>query len=874
MEKPTFPRRFFTKGSDPESDKSIGYYSNNTKLFAALTTLLTDDEWAELEESPLGVFFRFVNSKFSWASMIVKCMLNMQIVCKKPFEIWSVVGSNPVRFSLHEFEHITGLNCEYRENLKAPLTADIDENEFSEFWEKLGVHTKFGPSVDNLTRACGWAQDWSKEDRKRLAYLAVYAGFIVGERQTIATPVEMAKLVMDLEEFEGYPWGRVAFLNLIESVKSANLTKHYYINRFVEVLQVWSYYAMPSFGQDFGEPVVGRVSPTMMAFKGMKGRKNIMQTLLAQVNFNHMIMVDRDNAYPRWDNDVDDEHIENVMKAFYGELGGTWRWKPSDWISEGVIVLDKVKEEKGIDKKRHLDSGLGPSKRPCPAYGIDGHTSGASWDTFQSTVAAMFEQFSKQQTGEIGLRFDRLDEKVEVLTSKISCMESTIEKLQIVMSEEEREAMLSPTMVLRFLQTGSFPTSPKLQRSNSNAAQILCSYCKFSARIAAKQTMDESDKLENPKLPPIASSESESETPEEESCELLREYFPTKEEKIADLKRRQPKDTAKVIDAKARKTERLRTLAQTQNGIYVGSSTVKRMFSNKEPRGRGYDPFRKADKQMKEVVLDHYKSCPGLGKKKTIKTVHDYPLRFWWYDLLNQNEWLIDTHMNAAVYLLRTRLLDHPEWFRSDRFCLVDTTFGQYWTAKYDEFKMIEPNELGEGRPLPTLSYDYYKGVLPEPRPTNKIWGVDIDELYIPFNLNGDHWVALFVSLPKRHITIYDSKPSHVKPGLLASLIEPVTVMFPYLMRQLADEDKKYEWTLEPFTYDRPIDQASVPQQANGSDCGVFTLKFIECHALGIEFPQTLCHKNIPSLRLRLAYDLFEETGVRGPKERDWSELD
>ncbi|CAA7059229.1 unnamed protein product [Microthlaspi erraticum] len=831
MEKPTFPRRFFTKGSDPESDKSIGYYSNNTKLFAALTTLLTDDEWAELEESPLGVFFRFVNSKFSWASMIVKCMLNMQIVCKKPFEIWSVVGSNPVRFSLHEFEHITGLNCEYRENLKAPLTADIDENEFSEFWEKLGVHTKFGPSVDNLTRACGWAQDWSKEDRKRLAYLAVYAGFIVGERQTIATPVEMAKLVMDLEEFEGYPWGRVAFLNLIESVKSANLTKHYYINGLSKCYKC------------------GRTTQCLASVR-------------TSVNFNHMIMVDRDNAYPRWDNDVDDEHIENVMKAFYGELGGTWRWKPSDWISEGVIVLDKVKEEKGIDKKRHLDSGLGPSKRPCPAYGIDGHTSGASWDTFQSTVAAMFEQFSKQQTGEIGLRFDRLDEKVEVLTSKISCMESTIEKLQIVMSEEEREAKEHDTSNAAKEPDNNNPAGP-VSTDNSR---------KFSARIAAKQTMDESDKLENPKLPPIASSESESETPEEESCE--REYFPTKEEKIADLKRRQPKDTAKVIDAKARKTERLRTLAQTQNGIYVGSSTVKRMFSNKEPRGRGYDPFRKADKQMKEVVLDHYKSCPGLGKKKTIKTVHDYPLRFWWYDLLNQNEWLIDTHMNAAVYLLRTRLLDHPEWFRSDRFCLVDTTFGQYWTAKYDEFKMIEPNELGEGRPLPTLSYDYYKGVLPEPRPTNKIWGVDIDELYIPFNLNGDHWVALFVSLPKRHITIYDSKPSHVKPGLLASLIEPVTVMFPYLMRQLADEDKKYEWTLEPFTYDRPIDQASVPQQANGSDCGVFTLKFIECHALGIEFPQTLCHKNIPSLRLRLAYDLFEETGVRGPKERDWSELD
>lgn len=231
-------------------------------------------------------------------------------------------------------------------------------------------------------------------------------------------------------------------------------------------------------------------------------------------------------------------------------------------------------------------------------------------------------------------------------------------------------------------------------------------------------------------------------------------------------------------------------------------------------------------------------------------------------------------HINAVIYMLRMRMLNHPEWFRSDRICFVDTTFGHYWSTKYDEFNMIAPDEHGFGRSLPLLSYDYYKGALPEPRPSMKIWGVDIDDLYIPYNVKGTHWVALYISLPKRHITIYDSLPHYTSPQELYPLIEPVAVMLPYMMRLLADEDKKDAWPFDPFTYDRPIDPAVVPQQSNGNDCGVFTLKYIECHALGMEFPQTLRHKNIPNIRMKLACDIFHETGCRGPEERDYPELD
>lgn len=155
MSKPTFPRRFYTKGGDPEPLKSIAYYSNNMKLFTSLKKLLTDDEWKELSDFRVGVFLNFCDFDFDWVLKIVHAMLSFQIVCKKKYEIWNAVGANPIRFSLHEFVALTGLNCDYVEKLETP---DVEGTpEVAEFWENFGVNIEAGPSIDQLIEACQWA---------------------------------------------------------------------------------------------------------------------------------------------------------------------------------------------------------------------------------------------------------------------------------------------------------------------------------------------------------------------------------------------------------------------------------------------------------------------------------------------------------------------------------------------------------------------------------------------------------------------------------------------------------------------------------------------------------------------------------------------
>ncbi|CAN7009461.1 unnamed protein product, partial [Brassica oleracea var. botrytis] len=224
-----------TSGEEPEAHNSISYHTDNSKLHTALRKALTDDEFEELKESSLGVFIKFKEQGFGWASRLVHYMLSFKLDIKKKYEMWSLVGPEPLRFSLLEFENLTGLNCEYIEDLETPK-CDVTP-EMVSFWGMLGVHLEAGPTTDQIIAALKRCGDWSREDRKRLAYLSIFTGFIEGRKFSTATRSTLARLVMDLERFENYPWGRVAFKVLMDSLWNKEIAGCYTVDGFIQVLQ-------------------------------------------------------------------------------------------------------------------------------------------------------------------------------------------------------------------------------------------------------------------------------------------------------------------------------------------------------------------------------------------------------------------------------------------------------------------------------------------------------------------------------------------------------------------------------------------------------------------------------------------------------------
>ena len=134
--------------------------------------------------------------------------------------------------------------------------------------------------------------------------------------------------------------------------------------------------------------------------------------------------------------------------------------------------------------------------------------------------------------------------------------------------------------------------------------------------------------------------------------------------------------------------------------------------------------------------------------------------------------------------------------------------------------------------------------------------GVDIDDIYAPVNYKNHHWIAMWISIPNRHIMVFDSIVSSISPEELDGVMEPFLQMIPYMLFECATSEQREEMSLEPYTYER---QMNIPQAKSG-DCGVYALKYIECHALGLPFnPKDFAKSQGKSIRDRMAVDIYSE---------------
>ncbi|CAF1720757.1 unnamed protein product [Brassica napus] len=160
-------------------------------------------------------------------------------------------------------------------------------------------------------------------------------------------------------------------------------------------------------------------------------------------------------------------------------------------------------------------------------------------------------------------------------------------------------------------------------------------------------------------------------------------------------------------------------------------------------------------------------------------------------------------HIDAWINVLRKRYDANPQHFRSERMCFLDHLFAQQWIFNFKDFKDSKPDHNGLGRRLPGGAWNYYAGTIPSFCQSNKVWGTDIDDIYAPVNFADSHWIPMWISIPKRHIVVFDN---------------------------ICSNEVRAKYSLEPFTYERPT---NIPP-ARAGDCGVYTLKYIEFKSSGM----------------------------------------
>ncbi|KAF8111458.1 hypothetical protein N665_0075s0004 [Sinapis alba] len=118
-----------------------------------------------------------------------------------------------------------------------------------------------------------------------------------------------------------------------------------------------------------------------------------------------------------------------------------------------------------------------------------------------------------------------------------------------------------------------------------------------------------------------------------------------------------------------------------------------------------------------------------------------------------------------------------------------------------------------------------------------------------------NHWLAIWISIPKRHIVVWDNIAGYIRQAQLDQVMAYfVNMVFYLLVECAANIEEPCKYSLAPFTYET----TNAPQCRSG-DWGVFALKYIKCHALGLPFPGGLDDKNIKAIREQMTVDIFEE---------------
>ncbi|CAN7000765.1 unnamed protein product [Brassica oleracea var. botrytis] len=441
-------------------------------------------------------------------------MLGFQLDIKKKYELWSLVGPEPVRFSLLEFENLTGLNCEYIEDLKRPHS--VVTKELTSFWEMLGVHVEAVQSTQEIIAALERCEGWSRDDRKRLAYLAIFTGYIEGRKYSTPT--------------------RTRVINFVQ--------------------------------KDTGE------------------------------------------TFPKWEFDVEDTLAENTIKLMF--VKKPWKWTMDCWEVTGTWVNTKP-------------TVVSPAKKK-------------------------------------------------------------------VVKED----------------------SPRLRKKARKEA------------------------------PAEASEEAAAEASEEAAAEASEEVTTT-----------------------------------------VGGLTkedIKTMFKDiADAMREGFGMCVKEIKYLSERVEAVEKKVGITTKRKGTSSQNTTS---------PPKPTLEPGHIDAWINVLRKRYDANPQHFRSERMCFLDHLFAQQWRFNFKDFKDSKPDHNGLGRRLPGGAWNYYAGTIPSFCQSNKVWGMDVDDIYAPVNFADSHWIAMWISIPKRHIVVFDNICSSISPEELDVVVEPFLYMVPYLLVECASSDE------------------------------------------------------------------------------------
>lgn len=163
-----------------------------------------------LLSSWFGTLFDLPVRRCSYSSVMIHAILVRQVVTKKRYEVWPVVGGNPFRFPLVEFGCVTGLPCgEFAPGYAPDIQKTYKEEDYV-FWDKL-FDGRRDIMIPDVVRMVMEDRTLSRTRKLKLCLIIIVNGVLIANTQPVRPTVRHVKLLASLSNFLVFPWGMESF---------------------------------------------------------------------------------------------------------------------------------------------------------------------------------------------------------------------------------------------------------------------------------------------------------------------------------------------------------------------------------------------------------------------------------------------------------------------------------------------------------------------------------------------------------------------------------------------------------------------------------------------------------------------------------------
>ncbi|GMN52676.1 hypothetical protein TIFTF001_021812 [Ficus carica] len=755
--------------------------------------------------------------------------------------LWFEVGEDLGRFSINEFYLITDMKCVGSTHL--PL---VESRLITRYFstvrgvsrEHLELHLSNAANLDN------------DDDAVKLSLLYLTFSIPLSNANSVKIDPKFFALADNIAEFNDFPWGvlsweatRTAICNSVENrvaSKRIPLKKndkvHYSVAGFPHALLVWAYETLPTIATKFSSKYEHAI-PRMLSWTT-----------------------------------ADNVRFDDVMSAFT-EVGekqpkGFVMMPTEEELKDPWVARLYLKNPSVVPKL--------PPKTPAPPTSSD---TNSEWREFQKKIRGEVVSIKKEVVS-IKKNLASL-KKGQTKSNKL--MRRVIKMLAANVSEKgqgkgQGEAHTSfhfsssPETKVQTPESDALKTTPPHIGTGSQYDVILDSDLGPVADMGVQAAMEfltankvivshEDVKADNNKENITASlEESEGDVKEKSDPSVGKEEMMPDPENLSGLEKDAKENKKRELDVKQleepaseesigdmipkKKRVRLSRLGQRPSSSMPHDGSPSKApntlihalspgLADEPPKEileefRAWFPKGLLKKNLTGRYILFSKRPPRYSKTHdTLDKPHDLGCmhvekKSWYYELATSAVWLWDEHIDVAFYYLRNKIRQFPE-LNQRKVTTVDTVFTSKVRSLWTVYQSA-PDKFD------WACCDSIFMIMLGVRVQNGASWWDVNTVLMPIHFEGlKHWALVKLDLTNWTIEVYDSLEhegphnSKVREGM-----EGLSKFIPLV----AEQNSLFEFKRRdlPGNYPIPVTiMKDIPKQANGDDCGMFTIKFAEC---------------------------------------------